>query len=299
MKALVAFEAVVRCGGIAQAARDLGVTHGAISKQVAALEAWLGRSLFDRDGHRLRAYDEGVALATTVSECLDSIAREIGQLGGGRRTLRVLIQATFAMRWVIPRLPEFFRLHPEVDVYIITRQTNDDWRATSFDVAVVRGDDTIREWQATPIMTEAITLMGIPSLAAQVSCGPEALAGHTLLCSDSRPGEMANWLAAAGVAMKGKRWRRQCFDHFYAALQAAISGQGFVAGPLPVLEDEIASGQLAIPFPGIAVPGSRHVAFHNPQAATAADARHFVDWLRAIAESRRLPGPWTTKPVGR
>ena len=281
MKALVAFEAVVRCGGIAAAARDLGVTHGAVSKQVAILEEWLGRSLFDRDGHRFRAYDEAVALANTMGECLDRIGADIGLLTGGRRVLRVLIQATFAMRWVIPRLPEFYRLHPDLDVHVKTRQTNDDWRATAFDVAVIRGDETVKDWPAIPIMTETITLMGVPSLAAALSAGPEALAGQTLLCSDSRPGELDRWLVAAGLPAKGARSRRQCFDHFYAALQAAINGQGFVAAPLPVLDLDIASGLLVPVFPGITVPGPQHVAFHDPEGANAADALQFIRWLSA------------------
>lgn len=292
MKALLAFEAVFRCGGIAAAARDLGVTHGAVSKQVAALEDWLGRSLFDRDGNRLRVYDEAGALAAVASAFLDGIAREAGLLAGGRRPLRVLVQATFAMRWVIPRLPEFYRLYPHLDVHVKTRQTNDDWRAASFDVAVIRGDEAIRDWPAAPIMAETITLMGGPSLAAQVSSGPEALAGHTLLCSDSRPGELERWLAAAGLPPKGGRWRLQCFDHFYAALQAAINGQGFVAGPRPVLDQDVAAGLLAIPFPALTVPGPRHVAFHDPMDAGAADAQRFIGWLRTtIGTHPDAPAP--------
>jgi len=281
MKALVAFEAVVRCGGVAPAARDLGVTHGAISKQVAVLEEWLGRSLFDRDGHRFRPYDEAAALAAIASESLDRIAAEIDRLAGGRRTLKVLIQATFAMRWVIPRLPDFYRLHPDLDVHVKTRQTNEDWRATSFDVAVLRGDETVKDWPAVPIMSETITLMGVPALAEQVAAGPAALAGHTLLCSDSRPAELERWLAAAGLPIQGGRWRRQCFDHFYAALQAAINGQGFVAAPLPVLDHEVASGLLALPFPAITVPGPSYAAFTNPAGSNAADAQMFVSWLQA------------------
>lgn len=288
MKALVAFEAVVRCGGMGAAARDLGVTHGAVSKQVATLEDWLGRSLFDRDGHRFRPYDEAISLASIVTECLDRIGTEIGILAGGRRTLRVLIQATFAMRWVIPRLPEFYLMNPDLDVHVKTRQTNDDWRAASFDVAVIRGDETVKDWRATPIVTETITLMGVPSLAAKVSADLDALAGQTLLCSDSRPGELDRWLAAAGLSVKGRRWRRQCFDHFYAALQAAISGQGFVTAPLPVLDRDVASGLLAIPFPGITVSGPQHVAFHDPAGPGAADAEHFIRWLQT-ALTRNAP----------
>jgi len=286
MKALVAFEAVVRCGGLAPAARDLGVTHGAVSKQVAALEEWLGRSLFDRDGHRFRVYDEAAALAAIASESLDRIAAEIDRLAGGRRTLKVLIQATFAMRWVIPRLPDFYRLHPDLDVHVKTRQTNEDWRATSFDVAVLRGDETVKDWPAIPIMSETITLMGVPALAERVAAGPAALAGHTLLCSDSRPAELERWLAAAGLSTQGGRWRRQCFDHFYAALQAAINGQGFVAAPLPVLDHEVESGLLALPFPAITVPGPSYAAYTDPAGPHAADAQLFVSWLRAAMVER-------------
>lgn len=280
MKALVAFEAVVRCGGIAAAARDLGVTHGAVSKQVTALETWLGRSLIDREGQRFRAYDEAAGLASTIGECLNRLSTEVAVLTGGRRTLRVLIQATFAMRWVIPRLPEFYLRHPDLAIHVKTRQTNDHWRSLSFDVAIIRGDETVKDWRATPIMAETITLMGVPALACAVSPDPAALAGHTLLYSDSRPGELERWLAAAGLSPQGGRWRRQGFDHFYAALQAAINGQGFVAAPLPILDREEASGLLSIPFPAITVPGPQHVAFHDPKGAEAADAEHFIDWLK-------------------
>ena len=287
MKTLLALEAVVRCGGTAAAARDLGVTHGAVSKQITLLEEWLGRSLFDRDRQRLRPYDETGAFAAIVADSLDRVAAGLTQLTSGRQVLHVLIHATFAMRWVIPHLPDFYRLAPEIDVHVETRQTGEGLRDSTFDVAVIRGGERIRDWPGRPIMTESITLMAAPDLAASVAAGPAALAGQVLLCSDSRPGELEQWLAAAGLGNRASGWRRQCFGHFHTALQAATNGQGFIAGPLPVLANEVADGLLAIPFPAITIPGPRHVAYFDPAAPNAAAAGRFVDWLQAEGESGR------------
>ncbi len=276
LKALMTLEAVVRLGSMGAAAQELGVTHGAVSKQIAVLEEWFGRALFDHDRQRFRPYDEAQLLARQMSLSLDDISELVQQISGNHSTLRVIMQATFAMRWVIPRLDEFYKLHPEVEVHVKTRQANDDWRSNKFDVAIVRGDETIKDWAGAELFQEQITLMAAPSLAADKN----RLKELTFLCSDSRGGELDQWLEVAGLAEACAGSRRQCFDHFYAALQAALNGMGIVVGPLPILENELAKGDLIAPFPDTVIVGPKHVAFYNPSGANKTNAKKFIQWLQ-------------------
>ena len=280
MKALVALEAVVRLGSINAAAQELGVTHGAVSKQITSLEEWFGRSLFDHERHRFRAYDETRLLAELMSKTLDDLFGLVHQITGEQTALRVIMQATFALRWVIPRLDDFYKLHPDLEVHVKTRQTNDDWRAGQFDVAVIRGDETIKDWVGTEIAQEQLTLMAVPDMAEEMSVDKAALRKRTLLCSDSRTGELDHWLKAAELAEECAGNRRQCFDHFYAALQAAINGMGVIVGPLPILDYEISKGNLRAPFPDITITGPKHVAFYNPSGSNRINAKKFIHWLK-------------------
>jgi LysR family transcriptional regulator, glycine cleavage system transcriptional activator len=286
IKMLLVLEAVVRRGGTTAAAAELGVTHGAISKQIAALEEWLGRSLFDRERGRFRPYDEAIALASLVTEYMDRIGVAIADITTSRRQLRVLAHASFAMHWLVPRLSVFYAQHPYIELHVQTRQTREELGSVAFDVAVTRGGETVKEWLAIPVMVETITLLASPAVASRLAAGGvAALADEAIVVSDTRPGEMDSWLTATGLPLRHERWTWRRFGHFHTVIQAALTGQGVMAGPTEILADKIRAGVLVAPFPGITITGPRHIAFINPDAPNFPAAECFANWLALTAKA--------------
>lgn len=291
LKALQALEAVIRCGGISPAAAELGVTHGAVSKQIAALESALGRNLFERDGRRFRPYDEALMLGRVVGECLERIDLAVEHLAGGSHSLRVQAHASFTMHWLVPRLPLFYAAHPGIEVHVQTRQTDEELKPASYDVVIVRGEAQVRGWRGTTVMSERLTLLTSgPRARAIREGGRNRLLEETLVMSDSRPGEAERWLAEMGLSETGFAHIRR-FGHFHTAIAAVLEGQGVIVGPTQILKDKIADGRLVAPFPHLIIDGPNHAAFTptvpmNPRMTTA-----FVNWLKSVVEDRGLSGP--------
>lgn len=281
LKMLQTLEAVVRLDGVSNAAKELGVTHGAVSRQIAMLEDWLGRALFERDRGRLRPLDETRHFVAVVTDCLERMDAAMGRVKTARRRLKVFAHASFAMYWLVPRLEQFYARHPDVDVHVQTRQTGENPASSFFDVAIMRGAEQIGNWEAAPILQERLTLLTTrdraPTLAAR---GVTALLGETLAVSDTRPGEIEQWLETAGLPPLQK-WRERRFGHFHTAIMAVLNGQGVTVGPIELTGGKVvAEGLIAAPFPQIVAPGPRHVAYIDPQSESYPIAKRFVLWLR-------------------
>lgn len=280
LKMLQTLEAVVRLRGISAAAKDLGVTHGAVSKQIALLEEWLGRALFDREHRRFRPFEETTEFAIAIASCFDQLEGATGRLNSARCPLKVLAHASFAMHWLVPRLEQFYARNPDVDVHVQTRQTGEDPWPSSFDVAIMRGDGKLGNWESFRLIQEHITLLTTPARAAALAeNGIEGLIGETLAVSDTRPNEMEQWLKVAHLPPL-PRWRQRRFGHFHTALMAVLNGQGVAVGPIELSGGKITDELLAAPFPLITVPGPYHTAFVDTAAATYPIARRFALWVQ-------------------
>src|SRR5262245_24595498 len=128
-----AFEAAARTGSFAKAADELHVTPAAISRMVHLLEDRLGVSLFERKANKLIATDPGRIYQTGLTQLFDALANLTAQVTamGGSRVLTIGVGPTFAVRWLIPRLADFQKLEPELEVRFATGGAtvpfNDDW----------------------------------------------------------------------------------------------------------------------------------------------------------------------------
>jgi len=256
LNAVRAFEAAGRLGSLTAAAEELHVTHGAISKAVAQLEAWLGVQLFDRPGRKIRLSAAGQLYLEAVGKSLDGLdeATRRCTAAGRPRTLVVNALPTFAMRWLLQRLPGFHRMHPGIELRLVTSDAPIALLSGSFDVAIRRGPEPWPGFDATPFLAEREVPVVSPRLLARLPLASATdLTRHTLLHAETRPGAWRRWLAVAGVETLSPAGN-QHFDHFYLALQAAVDGLGVALGPLPVIDDEIEAGRLVAPLAGPAVP---------------------------------------------
>jgi LysR family transcriptional regulator, glycine cleavage system transcriptional activator len=294
LNALRIFEVAARAGSYADAGNELGLTHGAVSRQVDLLEDWLGQRLFVRVGRRMVATPAARAFAQEVSQSFDRIINAAETCGrpSVRHALRVSAPTTFAMRWLIPRLERFHAEWQQVEVTITTTTTLHDELRGGFDVAIRRGSAERSVWpqhQAISFLTEADTLIISPQLFTRAPLhDPEDIVDHVLLSSETRSGDWSAWLERAGLAHHSNQ-RRRTFDHFFVTLQAVMDGLGLGIGPMPVLQADVAQGRLLTPFPTISVPRLGYNALVPFDANKTSALRSFVDWL--VAEGRACEGP--------
>jgi len=284
LNALRVFEVAARTGSYAEAGTELGLTHGAVSRQIAALETWLGQRLFVRTGRRMTATPNARAFAAEVSLSFDriSMAAEASGRPSVRRIVRVDAPTTLAMRWLIPRLERFHAERPEVEVVVTTATTLRDELRGGFDIAIRRGLAEPSAWpqyRAAHFLEEADTLVVSPASYERAPLlQPSDVEKHVLLASETRPGDWTDWLDRAGLPLRAEQ-RRRVFDHLFVTLQAVADGLGIGIGPLPVLQADLA------PFPSISVPRTGYVVLIPFDANKTSWLTAFVEWL--VAEGQR------------
>jgi DNA-binding transcriptional LysR family regulator len=299
LNALRIFEVAARTGSYADAGAELGLTHGAVSRQISALESWLGRRLFTKEGRRMVATPMAKIFAAEVGLSFDRLAVAAEACGrpGARRILRVSAPTSFAMRWLIPRLNRYHADHPHVEIAVTTVSCVLDDLRGGVDVAIRRGvarEDAWPQHDVVPVLEDVDTLIMSPALFAERPIlTPADIEGHTLFAAETRGGDWADWLEAAGL-QHFAGLPRQVFDHFHVARQAVEDGLGIGIGPLPMLEIDVASGRLMTPLPGIRVPRTGYVAIIPRQADPGNLPARFVDWL--VDEARGVVG---TTAVGK
>jgi LysR family glycine cleavage system transcriptional activator len=284
LNALRIFEVAARTGSYAEAGVELGLTHGAVSRQIAVLEDWLGQTLFTKEGRRMVATPMARIFAAEVGLSFNRIIAAADSCGrpGARRILRVSAPTSFAMRWLIPRLSRYHADHPQVEVVVTTISSVHEEFRGGIDVAIRRGvarDHVPPQHRAIAVLDDVDTLIMSPALFTQRPIlKPADIEGHTLLASETRAGDWANWLDAAGLQHLVAT-PRQTFDHFFVTRQAVEDGLGIGIGPLPMLEIDIASGRLITPLADIRVPRTGYVAIIPRQDDAGSLAAGFVDWL--------------------
>ena len=288
LNALRVFETAALAQSFTAAATELNITHGAVSRQIKLLEERLGQQLFVRQGQRSVATDHARAFAVELSAAFDRIGDAALRFGKSPRSrvVRVNAQTTLAMRWLIPRLPEFHALHPDVDVVLTTASSAEPGFRASFDVAIRRDPETAPEYRhfsKTPLFSEWRTVIAAPALLARQPLHRLAsLARHTFIATATRAGDWEAWLAAAGrESLRPARFLR--FDHFHVSLQAIVDGLGVGIGTLPTLSRDVAQGRLMLPFPELRVAAAGYVALVPMDADKSRQLHDFLAWLTAVA----------------
>ena len=293
LNALRIFEVAARAGSYSAAAKELNLTHGAVSRQIAILEEWLGQPLFFRDGQSMAASPHARALAREITAAFDHIADAAERYGKSRhlKVIRVSASATVAMRWLIPQLPSFAEGCPDVDVRVSTVMSTEAALRGSFDMAIRREVPSSGQYQTWPLFRESNTVIASPALILRSGVKTvEQLSNETWLTSETRPGDWEAWVKAAGCpTLRANRTLR--FDHFFVTLQAVSDALGFGIGPFPTLEADCASGRLQTPFPELRSLGSTYYALISHDADKPIHMRAFIDWLQSVsADIETSPG---------
>lgn len=244
LNALRLFEAAGRHLSFKLAAEELHLTPSAVSHGIKSLEDWLGTALFLRGRPGLALTEAGQAYLPRVREALDLLARADEDLPGRapRRRLALSVAPSFAVRWLIPRLPRFREEHPAIEVSLDSSQHRVDFARDGMDLAIRMGRGDWPELHATSLAVEQLVPVCAPSLAARIGSLGD-LAGQTLLQVTSVSEDWAAWARLAGAEdldlAQGVR-----FDNVDMALKAAAQGLGVAVGRLPLVAADLAAGRL-------------------------------------------------------
>jgi LysR family glycine cleavage system transcriptional activator len=288
LNALRAFEAAARLGSFKDAAAELAVTHGAISRHVGLLEDWLGPpALFRRLNRRVVLTPTGAALLAETGPALDrlSAAAERHQARGGKAApavLRVNALATFSLRWLLPRLAQFRDRHPEIEVRLSTSTEPVDALSDPYDLIIRGGPDTFYGFTCYPFLVERRLPVCSPAVLERLPLHEVAdLQSHTLIHASTLPRVWPDWLAAAGTPDL-QAVASLTLDHFYLTVQAALDGLGVAMGPSALVADDLAAGRLVAPFPGVTLPSRGYHVYLPDVPAGDSSAMSFCQWLQGI-----------------
>ena len=220
--ALRAFAVAARAPSLTAAASELGVTHGAISKQINALEDWLGQQMFMREGRRLVLTPYGQVLAEKLGQSINEMQGACEYVRRQKNQLVVSVEApaTLAMYWLLPRLLEFQNENPNITVWTATRQTGQSPDLSSTDVVITRGNSShlATRLHATEFLfDERLTVISSPSLLAQLpsqTARPMWDAIRGLITASTHPGQWEAWLNFVGVDHQIMEGGHR-FDHLF------------------------------------------------------------------------------------
>jgi DNA-binding transcriptional LysR family regulator len=288
---LAVFDAAARHLSFTRAAAERFLTQSAVSRQIAALEAELGVSLFRRGHRRLDLTDDGRLLASAVASAIARVREAVETVRAPRRreVLAVTTTPGLASLWLIPRLSDFVATHPGIDVRIDATAARRNLTADGFDLAIRyqpvadAADLVLFSESVQPMCSPALLARGGPPLKTAAD-----LHAHTLLELETHPGsglplEWSTWLQAAGASGL-EPTAILTFTHYDAAVAAAVAGQGVVLGRRPLVDGLLRKRALVAPFKGSVAYARSYGVVVEPSAARKPAVQALCKWLLEQAE---------------
>ena len=289
MATLEAFDASVRLGSFSRAAEVVHLTPGAVSRQMAALEADLQVALFDRHARGVSPTAAGERLHNAVREALSLViaaTRDLRDGGKAAEEVRLSVSPSFGARWLMPRLGGFSGTHPNIRVVTVADNRLANLDVEHFDLAVRYTSSPDEALEAAFLMGEDLCAVAAPGLLSGSPPVPEALVSLPLLHDKSEEGWRA-WLAAVGrpdlQPSKGA-----VFNDYNLTVEAAAAGLGVAIGRSALIAKELRSGRLSEAGP-FRVPSRRAYYLVRPRRRALPAAQILWDWLLTQGRAEERP----------
>jgi DNA-binding transcriptional LysR family regulator len=293
------FEAAARHLSFTRAAAELFLTQSAVSRQIQALEDFIGVPLFERRHKALALTEAGRSYLRTVGPVLEQLRDATRRLREARtgHVLTVTTTVSFASLWLVPRLARFRKLHPHADVRINATAETIDLEREGIDLAIRDCAVSRAPAGSVHLVGEHLAAMCAPQYlkesraARRPLAKPADLRHHTLLYLHDPTGRWPwlawrTWLEAMGVEDLEPAGSIG-FDQYDQLMQAAVYGQGVALGRLSISGDLIRARRLAALFARKQQLARAFYAVFAREASERPEARQFVDWLREELAPRR------------
>lgn len=293
LTALRAFEAAARLGSFTAAARELHVTHAAISRQIRSLEIWYGIKLFERHHRKVVLTLAGRSLQPTVTDAFDRVAAASKDLTSQGRAARFVlgVDPGLASLWLARRINAFLEREPSLEIEIIPSLAPSDLASRAmhagifFSIANAKWPkddaelrrDALLHLHAFPVCSPAL-LSGPAGLKR-----PADLSLHRLLHEQSTYW-WRTWLEAAGATSVD--WSKgPIFHDTGLALNAAVAGEGIAIGDNVLAVEDLERSRLAKPF-SLSVECGTYYLYWNKDSLSHDKFKPFCAWLRAICSAQ-------------
>ncbi len=284
LNALRAFEATARLNSVSQAAEQLNVTHGAVSRQLKVLEEHLGVSLFVKEGRGLRLTEAGIRLRDASSEAFDRLRNVCAEITQTQDNAPFVLGCSGSLlaRWFIPRLGRLNADLPDLRLHLSAGEGDLDPRRPGLDALLVFAEPPWpADMQVYELASERIGPVLSPRYAryAQLSqASATALVHEPLLHTTSRPQAWPSWAQQNAIEPKDLKYG-QGFEHLYYLLEAAVAGLGVAIAPEPLVAEDLRAGRLIAPWGFNETPAQ--LALWLPKRAADGRARQLAQWLKA------------------
>ena len=284
LNALRAFEATARLNSVSQAAEQLHVTHGAVSRQLKVLEEHLGVSLFVKDGRGIKLTDSGVRLRDASFEAFERLRDVCGELTQSSADAPFVLGCSGSLlaRWFIPRLGRLNADLPDLRLHLSAGEGDLDPRRPGLDALLLFAEPPWpADMQVYELVSERIGPVMSPHFSqyqALRQAPAQALLDEALLHTTSRPQAWPNWAQHHGIEAGALKYG-QGFEHLYYLLEAAVAGLGVAIAPQPLVAEDVRAGRLVAPWGFSQTPAQ--LALWLPKRAADGRARQLAQWLKA------------------
>jgi len=281
LSALRPFEAAARLESFSRAAQELNLTHGAVSRQVRALEDHVGVELFSRHGKRVALNPDGRAFAERIRNALQEISQAAYALASRKRDPRLTVSVlpSFASRWLMPRLIRFMEAHPKIEVNVLASTALTHFADEGVDVAIRFGRGPWPPYVCEHFLDDEYFPVASPRFnRGKLPKEPGDLLRVRIVLEERDYWE--RWFEAAGVRLTA-RLEGPTFNDSTYSLQAAARGEGVALARRSIVGEDLERGTLKRLF-RIAVPSRESYWFVSPkELAQAPKVKAFRDWVKA------------------
>ncbi|MCP1290832.1 LysR substrate-binding domain-containing protein [Chromobacterium sp. S0633] len=288
---LIAFEAVARLSSFTQAAGELNLSQGAVSRQLQLLEDYLGCKLLQRGTRKVELTPAGEQYLSEVRSALEQLAGATASLMHWQQDKQVTVACSTALAslWLMPNLSAFRQAQPDLSIRILANDNIQELQAFEFDLGVYYFRQPPKDADAVALFDEHMYAVCSPGYLPAGPAQPAALLDETLITMDGGQRDWFNWpqwFAAQSIAWRPAARQLSVTNH-HLAVQAALAGQGVALAWGHLIDSYLASGALVMASDAkVTMSGAFYLLLperRRPKPAT----RLFADWLASLAVMRR------------
>lgn len=290
LNALRAFESTARHLSFTRAARELNLTQTAISHQIKELEDLIGVLLFDRRANKITLTESGLAYLRQIRPALVMIGTASDEVSSTRKSrLHIACVSTFAAKCLLPALPGFRRLYPNIEIRLTPFIGADRITDQDFDVGIGYGTNAMSNLVAHPFAPDDIFPVCSPALLAQGGLRhPKDLMNYTILRSVSPIVEDDWFIWMSHTCERPLVFKDEIsFSGLFLTVEAAVSGLGICMGRSWLIQKELCSGTLVAPFRSKVRLDVNYFLAYNKDQEDVPKIRYFRDWaLEQFSQDR-------------
>lgn len=248
LRGLQAFDVAATCSNLSKAAEQLGVTHGAVSRQIKQLEDYLGVLLLHRDPHGVEKTDAGERLHLATRQAFAALrdgVRDVSR-GADRRSITISLSASLATKWLVANLASFRAENPGITVFLDTNDEIVELRASEIDVALRYGVPDWAGLHCELLTREELIVVAAPQLVADraLPMSPEDIANLPLLHDEFNPA-WDSWAWSCGLDGARVASAAVKFADSAVLIAAAIDGQGVALARRLLVQGDLEARRLA------------------------------------------------------